>query len=183
MNLSGWLKIKKMWGKAQIIASDVMPEVPFEHPAMKTAAELLARYGNPLTNRIAFTKKWIMLWKVPDDIHKAIPCLPKYFEINKDIQRPLEKTYRGLIDAGLHKEIKEWNGCFVIRAQRGSTSISRHSFGIALDHNAATNPLYGKISWTEDFLNVWRNNLWICGADFHSRKDAMHMEYTAFNAW
>lgn len=181
-NLTGLL-----FTKPGIIANDVMPTIkpnlPFEHPAMKTSAELLSRYGNPFTQRLAFTSKWIMLWHVPDDIHTAIPCLPKAYEINKDIQIPLEKTYRDLIAKGLHTEIHKWDGCFVIRTQIGSTSISRHSWGIAQDLNAAENPLKGKISWSEDFLNVWRNNLWICGADFHSRTDGMHMEWTAATAF
>lgn len=165
----------------EIIATDVLPT--FNHPVMKTGAELLARYGNPITNPKDFIKKWILLWTVPADIKAAIPCLPFHFEINKDIKAPLEKTYRDLIAEGLHKEIVHYDGCFVIRSQRGSKSISRHSWGLAIDENAAQNPLNGKVSWSEAFLNVWRKNLWICGADFHSRKDGMHMEWTASSVW
>src|ERR1035437_9753550 len=142
-----------------IIANSPLPTVAFNHPAMKTTAQLLARYGNPVLNPRTFIAKWITLWAVPAVIHAEIPCLPFHFEINKDIQIPLEKTFRDLIAAKLHTEIKEYDGCFVIRNQRGSTSISRHSFALALDMNAAENPLYGKTSWTQNYLNVWRNNL------------------------
>src|ERR1035437_1476565 len=166
-----------------IIAADVIPKVAFNHPAMKTAAQLLARYGNPVKNPKDFTAKWIIFWEVPQDIRKAIPCLPFHIEINKDIQVPLEKTLRALIAAGLHTEIKKWDGCFVIRNQVGATSISRHSWAIAWDLNALLNPLKGKVSWTVAFLNIWRINLWICGADFHSRIDGMHFEWTAATAF
>jgi len=166
-----------------IVANSTLPQVAFNHPAMKTASQLLARYGNPTKDPKAFAKKWIVMWAVPKDIHDAIPCLPFHFEINKDIQKPLEKTYRDLISKNLHKEIKTYDGCWVIRLQRGAKSISMHSFGIALDENAAQNPLNGKTSWTQGFLNVWRDNKWICGADFRSRKDSMHMEWTAATVW
>lgn len=179
------IKLKLLRSNRAIIQRDTLPifKVGFEHSAMKTSAQLLARYGNPLTQRVAFTKKWIKLWQTPDDIHAGIPCLPKYWEINKDIQTPLEKTFRQIILAGVHTEIKKWDGCFVIRNQIGSNSISRHSWAIALDLNAAQNPLYGKISWSETFLNIWRANLWICGADFHSRTDGMHFEWSASTAF
>lgn len=166
-----------------IIANSPLPTVAFNHPAMKTTAELLARYGNPVLNPKGFIFKWIILWTVPDDIHAAIPCLPFHFQINRDIQVPLEKTFRDLIAAKLHTEIKTYDGCFVIRNQRGSNSISRHAWGIAIDQNAAQNPLYGKVTWSDAFLNVWRNNKWICGADFHSRKDGMHIEWDAATAF
>lgn len=170
-----------------IISADVLPSISapigYQHPPMKTAAELLARYGNPINNPKTFAAKWITMWKIPDDIHTAIPHLPFHFEINKDIQKPLEDTLRKLISLRLHVEIKTYDGCWVIRNQRGSASISRHAWGIALDLNQADNPLYGKTSWSQTFLNVWRNNGWVCGADFHSRKDAMHFEYSSATAW
>lgn len=157
------------------------PNVTFEHPPMKTTAELLARYGNPTINQKLFEKNWMVLWDNP--YHLQIPHLPAKIYVNKDITVRLEKTLAALILANVHNEIKSFDGCFVVRSQRGSSSISRHSFGIALDINAAWNPLYGKITWSEQFLNIWRNNGWICGADFHSRKDGMHFEQTAASSW
>ena len=170
--------------KEEIIKKAVLPvfKAGFQHPPMKTTAQLLARYGNPISAPKIFIAKWITLWTVPEDIRLKIP-LPFHFEINKDIQVPLEKTYRALITKGFHTEIKTWDGCFVIRTQRYSDSISMHSFALALDHNSRQNPLNGKVTWTEGFLNVWRAGGWICGADFHSRTDGMHFEYTAATDW
>lgn len=168
---------------AGIIAADVLPVVPFNHPAMKTAAQLLARYGNPMVNQAAFEKKWMTLWDIPQEINDAIKALPNKLYCNKDIVARLEKTFRDLIKANLHSEIKTFDGCFVVRKQRGANSISRHSWGVAVDLNAAWNPLNGKVTWSNAFLNIWRNNGWICGADFRSRKDGMHFENTAATAW
>lgn len=174
-----------MLQQIDITRDPILTQVPgkYNHPPLKTTAQLLARYGNPVANQKLFEKNWMVLIVVPQDIHTEIPCLPLHLYLNKDIVMPLLKTYRDLISADLHHEIKTWDGCFNVRAQRGSTVISRHSFGIAVDENAAWNKLYGQVSWTEDFLNVWRNSGWICGADFHSRTDGMHMEWTAADSW
>ena len=160
-----------------------MVKQPYNHPAMKTTAQLIARYGNPNTNPSAFEAKWMQVFVLPDNIHNSIPVLPSHLYMNKDIIGKFEDTMNKLITQGLHREIKTYDGCFNIRNQIGSKTISRHSFGIAIDLNAAWNPLNGGCSWSNEFLNVWRGLEWICGADFHSRSDAMHFEATAYNAF
>lgn len=152
----------------------------FEHPAMKTTADLLARYGNPVTSRAAFEKKWMVSHTLP----VRVPRLPLKIYMNRDIVTSFDSILLTLENEDLTKEIKSWDGCFNIRTQIGSTTISRHSFGIAMDINAAWNPLKGKVTWSEDFLNVWREIAgWICGADFHSRTDGMHFEHSAYDAF
>jgi hypothetical protein len=64
-----------------------------------------------------------------------------------------------------------------------------HSFGIAIDMNAAWNPLLRGVhpnkrselrkeyvKWSEKFLDVWRRNGWDCGADWNTVLDGMHFE-------
>lgn len=156
----------------------------FQHPPLKTTIQLIERYGNPIIHTHEFESKWMIMYVLSDNIHKAIPVFPAHIYMNKDIVEPFENTCNYLIEKGLHREIKTWDGCFNVRAQRGTTTaISRHSFGIALDINASWNALYGTVNWSEEFLNVWRNTGWICGADFHSRIDGMHFERTAANSW
>lgn len=155
----------------------------FQHPPLKTTEDLIERYGNPVTDTAAFEAKWMITYILQNSVHNAIPTLPRHLYLNKDIVARLEVTLNSLIEKGLHREIKTYDGCFNVRSQRGSTTISRHAFGIALDLNATWNPLHGAISWTQDFLNVWRNIGWICGADFHTRTDAMHFENSAANSW
>lgn len=153
----------------------------FQHPPMKTSAQLLDRYGNP---DVTFEGKWMTLVNIPADILKAIPVLPKKVYMNKDITAPFLKVMKALIAAGLAGDIKTWDGCFQIRKQRGaSNAVSRHSWGIAFDINAAWNPLNGVVAFSQDFLNVFRQNGWICGADFTTRTDGMHFEWTAATAW
>jgi len=89
----------------------------------------------------------------------------------------------------LMAEIKTWDGLFNVRYQRDSrTKLSRHSWGLAIDMNAAWNPLVkvtsanraalrkANVKWSERFLQVWRDNGFECGADWMDRLDGMHFE-------
>lgn len=155
-----------------------------------TTQQLIAKFGNPTTDQLRFERTWMVLWVVPSDIRSAIPALPARIYLNKQIQPHLERTLRALIAKGLHKQIQTYDGCFVVRKQRGSNAISRHSFGIAIDLNAAWNPLVRnvtaatrkklraeKVTWSEEFLQVWRDNGWNCGADWVNSLDGMHFQY------
>jgi len=151
---------------------------------MKTQKQLIEKFGNPYENRAKFEKKWMELWDIPKEINDAIPALPNKIYINYLVIVPFEDTLRELMAADLHKEIKTWDGCFNIRLKRGSSGISTHSFGIAVDLNASWNPFRGKVTWSKEFLDVWRNNGWICGADWSKKNvDGMHFQCDNFINW
>ena len=78
---------------------------------------------------------------------------------------------------GLEKEIKTWDGCFNIRPVRGSRSgrWSLHSFGIALDFNAATNRLETKGDMHPEIVEIFKDFNWAWGGDFR-RSDPMHFQ-------
>jgi hypothetical protein len=148
---------------------------------MKTQKQLIEKFGDPYKDHLTFERKWMELWDIPKEINDAIPALPNKVYINYLLIAPLETTLRELIAIGLHKEIKTWDGCFNIRKKRGSSSISTHAWGIAIDMNAAWNPFRGKVTWSQEFLDVWRKNKWICGADWSANsKDGMHFQGDLF---
>jgi len=148
---------------------------------------LFARYGNPVQYTKAFEAQWMERWPVPMWVDTHIPALPNKMYINKDIIDVFDKTMNALIETGLYKEINTYDGCFNPRYIRGSkTKLSIHSWGLAIDFNAGHNPLghtremaeaKGLEPFTIDFINVFRNLGWTCGADF-KRSDLMHFEYT-----
>jgi hypothetical protein len=155
-----------------------------------TTQQLIAKLGNPVTNQLAFEHQHMILWDVPALINIEILPIPNRIYVNKRIVAPLESTFRRLIAEGVHQEIKTWDGCFVVRKQRGSTAISRHSFGLAVDMNAAWNPLVrgvtpdtrtalrkAKVQWSEKFLDCWRGEGWDCGADWNTVLDGMHFQW------
>lgn len=149
--------------------------------------KLFDRYGDPVKYTKAFESQWMIRWSVPMWIDTHISALPNKMYVNSDIVYVLDETFKALISSGLYKEISTYDGCFNPRFIRGSkTKLSIHSWGLAIDFNAAHNPLghtkemaiaKGLTPFTDEFIAVWRNMGWTCGADF-KRKDLMHFEYT-----
>jgi hypothetical protein len=147
--------------------------------------KLIERYGNPMKDRAAFEKKHMTLWYLPKDIIQAIPAMPARLYCNKDLIKPLEAVLRELIQndyankvGTLDDEILTFDGCFNIRLIRGSrTEPSVHSWGLAIDLNAYKNQLGQQVTFSKEFLQVFRKHGFTCGADF-KRLDGMHFEYT-----
>lgn len=149
--------------------------------------QCIAMWGNPFDDIDAFEGKWMrhldtIRWRSKI---KALPC--KVY-MHKQMHAPFANVMDELIRTGLYREIKTWDGCYNVRYQRGSkTVISKHSWGIAVDLNAAWNPLvsvtkanraikrYANVKWSEAFLDVWRKDF-ICGADWFDKLDGMHFE-------
>lgn len=91
---------------------------------------------------------------------------------------PLEKAFRELIAQNVHHELKTWDGCFNVRLQRGSeTEMSIHSWGIAIDVNAAWNR-FGRVpTLSNTFVACFKKFGFDWGGDFKKpRKDGMHFQ-------
>jgi hypothetical protein len=152
----------------------------------KTLDDLVQRYG-----KIEVTRSGRLEW--PMGFKFLVPlALPKELAltnsingrsmttlfVNSDIVAPLNDTFRALIKAGLHSELKTFDGCFNPRYQRGSTSKpSLHSYAIALDFNASAMPLGSESTWSDEFVGVWRDHGWVWGGDW-KRKDPQHFQFT-----
>ena len=134
---------------------------------MVTSAQALKKYGDP-TKESGMT-----LWDVPKELE--IGVLPKRLYCNKDMILPLTKAFKNLISTGCVKELKTWDGCFNIRKKRGLTSMSLHSWGIAIDVNAAWNGLNKEPQLSKEFVNCFT----LAGFDWGgtwTRKDGMHFQ-------
>lgn len=85
--------------------------------------------------------------------------------------------------AGLLDDVKFWDGSFVPRMKRGSTtSPSEHAFGVAFDINAEWNGFkqrpapkgtYGSVA---RLLPIFRAHGFECGADWQKTPDGMHFQ-------
>lgn len=134
---------------------------------MVTSAQALKKYGDP-TKESSMT-----LWDVPKELE--IGVLPKRLYCNKDMILPLTKAFKNLISTGYVKELKTWDGCFNIRKKRGLASMSLHSWGIAIDVNAAWNGLNKEPQLSKEFVNCFT----LAGFDWGgtwTRKDGMHFQ-------
>ena len=134
---------------------------------MVTSAQALKKYGDP-TKESGMT-----LWDVPKELE--IGVLPKRLYCNKDMILPLTKAFKNLISTGCVKELKTWDGCFNIRKKRGLASMSLHSWGIAIDVNAAWNGLNMTPKLSKEFVNCFVTAGFDWGGTW-TRKDGMHFQ-------
>lgn len=148
---------------------------------------LLAKYGNPAASKAAeqaFTDKWMVLYNFPEWL---MPHWPKYNKqgvkrqwLNRDLIAPLEAVFKELIATKLVAELKTYDGGWVIRQMRQGGAPSAHSWGVALDFNAALNPQGKKYTpgagmFTKAFCDVWRKHGFLAGMDF-PLADGMHFQ-------
>jgi hypothetical protein len=134
---------------------------------MVTSAQALKKYGDP-TKESSMT-----LWDVPKELE--IGVLPKRLYCNKDMILPLTKAFKNLISTGCVKELKTWDGCFNIRKKRGLASMSLHSWGIAIDVNAAWNQLNMTPTLSKEFVNCFVTAGFEWGG-LWERSDGMHFQ-------
>ena len=152
---------------------------------MTDSTQCLRAYGDP--TKAAFQKKWLKIYAFPADVAAVFPPYPGVpkvtrIQMNAFAWPSFCAVLRALTAAGLHQEFKTYDGCLNVRLKRGINAYSIHSWGLAVDFNAALNPLGkprgGKGMWSEAFLAVWRAHGWSCGADWAGRPDGMHFQYT-----
>lgn len=144
---------------------------------MVTSNDCLKKYGDP------GAQKNMTLWDIPVELE--IGVIPKRLYCNKDIVKPLAEAFSNLIARKLVGELKTFDGCFNIRKKRGLQSMSLHSWGLACDMNAWSNPLgltvkqieaKGMVPLSEAFLQCFRDAGFSCGGDWINRPDRMHVQ-------
>jgi len=134
---------------------------------MVTSAMCFAKYGDPEK------QKNMVVWDVPT--HLEIGVIPKKIYCNRDMVSPLQKAFENLIKTGRVKELKTWDGCFNIRKKRGLSSMSLHSWGIAVDVNAFENGLGKDPKLSKAFVKCFTDAGFNWGGVWR-RKDGMHFE-------
>jgi len=134
---------------------------------MITAKDCQLKYGDP------WTEKFMVLWDVPTELELGV--IPKKIYCNKDLVGPLERALRNVIQRNLVDQIKTWDGCFNIRKKRSATSMSLHSWGIAIDINAAWNGFGRKPTMSPELVKCFTDAGFVWGGTW-SKPDGMHFE-------
>jgi hypothetical protein len=134
---------------------------------MVTSQQALKKYGDPTL------EKSMIVWDVPTNLE--IGVIPKKLYCNKDMVAPLTQAFTNLISTGKVSELKTWDGCFNIRKKRGLSSMSLHSWGIAIDVNAAWNQLNMVPKLTPEFVKCFTDAGFEWGGTW-TRKDGMHFQ-------
>jgi len=135
---------------------------------MVTSAQCLKKYGEA-----SVSNKNLILWDVPTELE--IGVIPKRIYCNKDLIKPLEAAFKALIATGCVNELKTWDGCFNIRKKRGLSSMSLHSWAIAIDVNAFENGLGVAPKLSTQFVKCFTDNGFDWGGTWQ-RKDGMHFQ-------
>ena len=134
---------------------------------MVTSAQALKKYGDPTL------QKAMTLWDVPT--HLEIGVIPKRIYCNRDLVKPLEQALSNLINRNVVDELRTWDGCFNIRKKRGLSSMSLHSWGIAIDVNAAWNGLGKTPTLSREFVKCFTDAGFDWGGVWR-RPDGMHFQ-------
>lgn len=135
---------------------------------MVTSAQALKKYGDPTL------QKAMTLWDVPT--HLEIGVIPKKIYCNRDLVKPLEQALSNLINRNVVNELKTWDGCFNIRKKKGLKSMSLHSWGIAIDVNAAWNGLGKTPTLSREFVKCFTDAGFDWGGVWRNRPDGMHFQ-------
>lgn len=137
---------------------------------MITHRDCMSKYGAPEKESA------MVVWDVPSDLE--IGVIPKKIYCNKDAVAPLRQAFSNIIGRGLVSELKTWDGCFNIRKKRGSTTPSLHSWGVAVDVNAAWNRFGESPSMSKEFVQCFKDAGFDWGGDW-KKPDGMHFQLSS----
>lgn len=138
---------------------------------MVTSQQCWNKWGDPTTTEDE--GKYMVMWDIPS--HLEIGVIPKKLYCNKAMIEPLTKAFKNLIERGFVNELKTWDGCFNVRKKRGLNSQSLHSWGVAIDVNAAWNGLGKTPTLSAGFVKCFTDAGFDWGGVW-TRKDGMHFQ-------
>lgn len=138
---------------------------------MITSAQCLQRYGDPIE------ESSMVLWDVPKELE--IGVIPKKVYCNKELVAPLTMAFKKLIATGYVNELKTWDGCFNIRKKKKGRTPSLHSWGLAIDVNAAWNGFGKQPTLSEGFVECFTSSSFDWGGTW-STPDGMHFQLAKF---
>ena len=136
---------------------------------MVKSSDCFKKYGDPWENE----SKFMMLWDIPTYLEHG--AIPKRMYCNRDMVDPLYLAFKNINIRGLADQIKTYDGCFNIRKKRGGTTPSLHSWGIAIDINAAWNGFGKKPTMSPELVKCFTDAGFDWGGTW-SKPDGMHFQ-------
>jgi len=150
---------------------------------MVTSKQALKAFGDP--RLLSTQQKWMTLWIVPADIREAFAHVyfadlgtigfPKKIYGHKLFIPLLEKALRNVMDRKLTKQLKRWDGVFVIRKKVSNNSLSLHSWGVACDVNREGNEYGQKPTLSSEFVKCFTDAGMEWGGNWKT-PDGMHFQ-------
>lgn len=130
-------------------------------------------------------------WESENIVKVVVPQLPGIkgapssatVRFHRLAAKQLQALFKAWSKARLLNRVVTWDGSFVARFIRGSTTVlSNHAFGSAFDINAAFNALGaepafpGKTGCVHDLVRIAHDHGFYWGGHFANRRDGMHFE-------
>jgi hypothetical protein len=144
-------------------------------PIPNSYHDLFTNYGNPFTDphfeaNYIVSRPHVIAHGKTVNIRSHIAIADK-----------LHLVFAAIAAAGATDLITTYDGCYVVRSIRGSTHPSLHSWGLAIDINAALCPLGSPKRMPHAILQAFHDQGFFNGADFIHRKDPQHSQYATGN--
>ena len=97
---------------------------------------------------------------------------------NYALEDMLRAAFKALVAGGLAGELQTFDGCFNIRKMKGGAGYSMHSWGLACDFNAGSNPFGGDPAFSPEFVDCFARNGFEWGGLWtpDSLRDGMHFQ-------
>ena len=91
---------------------------------------------------------------------------------------PLKRAFGFLVARGLAGELRTFDGCFNIRKKKGGSGYSVHSWGLAVDLNAGSNPFGEDPTLSPDFVRCFADSGFEWGGLWQpdNLRDGMHFQ-------
>ncbi len=136
-----------------------------------TSGHIIDTIGTPEKS----APKHCSILEIAAHVRTAIPALPGRIYCNNAMHVPLTRALASLVTWGLSHRIHTYDGCFNIRHKRGASSLSLHSWGLAIDINALTNRFCARPTTPNEVVMIFYDEGFDWG-DGWSMPDGMHFQ-------
>lgn len=137
-------------------------------------SELPVLFGEIEDGHWADEAKHMVTIDVPPQLHAG---LNRRMYVNRAIAQPLLDAFANILDRKLEGQVKSFDGCYCIRKRRGDLlRLSVHSWGMAVDINAATNQLGTRGDMSVELAQCFIDAGFVWGMEWH-RPDPMHFQF------
>ena len=152
-------------------------------------SELIDLFGRP--SKRARNNSWLTFI----DLSQYRPYLSHvtgYWESHRDgrwgfsghelLQDELPLVIETMIARNVIQELKTFDGCWNVRLMTSGRSFSVHSWGLALDFNAASNGYGDGWSFSDEYYKCWADHGWEVGS-LWGTPDGMHVQLPWTRDW
>lgn len=146
-------------------------------------ASLLAFYGDPhmaeweAENLVSI----VTLFPIYYDGHPSkIRCHRKIADALKSAMDQIFVAGGNNLKSPILKHVQNYSGCYNLRSVRGSSRISTHGFGAAIDFDAGVLTLGKNVpasDMPQKVVDIFKKTGAFWGGDYIGRKDPMHFQY------